>query len=100
MSSTNQASAAPAQDGSWDDAVAACRAVGREDRYVPLTEDEVRKRYKGHLIKWVLGGLAMLVGGLLVRDMQALQVLNEPLSRLRCGRHTAWCRRAGSSLTT
>src|SRR6187401_2051813 len=37
-----QASAAPAQDGSWDEAVAACRAVGRGDRYVPLTADEVR----------------------------------------------------------
>jgi hypothetical protein len=41
------------------------------------TEDEVRKRYKGSLIKWVLGGIALLVGGLLVRDMQALQVMNE-----------------------
>lgn len=39
-----QASAAPAQDGSWDDAVAACRAVGREDRYRSLTADEVRAR--------------------------------------------------------
>lgn len=39
-----QASAAPAQDGSWDAAVAACRAVGREDRYVALTADEVRTR--------------------------------------------------------
>ncbi len=39
-----QAVAAPAQDGSWDDAVAACRAVGREDRYRSLTADEVRAR--------------------------------------------------------
>jgi len=41
------------------------------------TEDEVRKRYQGSLMKWVFGGTALLTGGLLVRDMQALQVMNE-----------------------
>ena len=39
-----QASASPAQDGDWDRAVAACRALGVEDRYVPLTAAEVQAR--------------------------------------------------------
>ena len=39
-----QASASPAQDGDWDRAVAACRALGAEDRYVPLTAAEVQAR--------------------------------------------------------
>jgi len=39
-----QASASPAQDGSWDRAVAVCRDLGVGDRYLPLTGDEVRAR--------------------------------------------------------
>ena len=41
------------------------------------TEAEVRRRLQGKTIKWVLGGLAILVGGLFVRDIQALQVISE-----------------------
>jgi len=40
------------------------------------TEDEVRKRFKGGQVKWVFGGMAFLMGGLLARDIQALQVIN------------------------
>lgn len=39
-----QASASPAQDGSWARAVAVCRELGVGDRYVPLTEAEVQAR--------------------------------------------------------
>ena len=38
------ASAAPAQDGAWDEGIEACRAVYRADRYVPLTAEEVATR--------------------------------------------------------
>lgn len=37
-------SASSAQDGDWARAVAACRALGVADAYVPLTADEVRSR--------------------------------------------------------
>jgi glycine/D-amino acid oxidase-like deaminating enzyme len=39
-----QASASPAQDGSWDGAVSACRALGVPDAYVPLNAEEVQER--------------------------------------------------------
>ncbi len=39
-----QVSAAPAQDGSWDEAVAALAARGLGDRYVPLDAAQVRER--------------------------------------------------------
>jgi glycine/D-amino acid oxidase-like deaminating enzyme len=39
-----QASASPAQDGSWDRAVAACRALGVPEAYVPLSAEEVQER--------------------------------------------------------
>jgi glycine/D-amino acid oxidase-like deaminating enzyme len=39
-----QASASPAQDGSWDRAVAVCHELGVADRYVPQTAAEVRAR--------------------------------------------------------
>jgi glycine/D-amino acid oxidase-like deaminating enzyme len=38
------ASAAPAQDGEGDEAVAACRALGLDDVFAPLTAEEVRAR--------------------------------------------------------
>jgi glycine/D-amino acid oxidase-like deaminating enzyme len=37
-------SAAPAQDGAWDRAVEACRALGAPDEYGELSPDEVRSR--------------------------------------------------------
>ncbi|HEU0234821.1 MAG TPA: FAD-binding oxidoreductase [Candidatus Limnocylindrales bacterium] len=37
-------SAAPAQDGAWDDAVEACAGLGVADEYVAVTADEVRRR--------------------------------------------------------
>lgn len=39
-----QASASPAQDGTWDRAVAVCRELGVGDRYEPMTAAEVRDR--------------------------------------------------------
>jgi glycine/D-amino acid oxidase-like deaminating enzyme len=39
-----QASAAPAQDGSWREAVELCSRLGVADEYVPLSADEVRAR--------------------------------------------------------
>ena len=39
---TLSVSAAPAQDGKWDEAAEACAALGVGDRYVALTADEVR----------------------------------------------------------
>jgi glycine/D-amino acid oxidase-like deaminating enzyme len=46
-----QASGAPAQDGGWEPAVAACRALGRGDRYVPLTSEEVRARIASPVLR-------------------------------------------------
>lgn len=46
-----QASASPAQDGAWDDGVVACRAVGRGDRLVPLTADEVAARVRSPVFR-------------------------------------------------
>jgi len=39
-----QASAAPAQDGAWREAVELCDRLGLRDEYRPLTADEVRER--------------------------------------------------------
>lgn len=41
---TISASAAPAQDGGWDRAVAACRSVGEVAAFVPLSPEELRAR--------------------------------------------------------
>ena len=38
------ASAAPAQDGAWDEAIAACAAAGRGDRYVAWSAEAVAAR--------------------------------------------------------
>ena len=51
-----QASAAPAQDGAWDEAVAACRALGVGDRYLPLDRDEIRARVASPVFR---GGVFM-----------------------------------------
>ena len=40
-------------------------------------EDEVRKRFRGSSLKWIAAGLAVLIAGLLGRDIQALEVINE-----------------------
>jgi len=41
------------------------------------SEAEVQKRLKGSSIKWLLGGTAALVAGLLLRDIQALRIMTE-----------------------
>lgn len=40
-------------------------------------EAEVCSRLKGSSVKWLLGGVAILVAGLLLRDIQALQIVTE-----------------------
>jgi glycine/D-amino acid oxidase-like deaminating enzyme len=46
-----QVSAAPAQDGAWDEAVAACRRLGAADEYRPLTTDEVADRIRSRVFR-------------------------------------------------
>jgi hypothetical protein len=41
------------------------------------TEEEVRKRNQGGMVKWIFAGLAGLIAGLLARDFQTLQVISE-----------------------
>ena len=41
------------------------------------TEDEVRKRNQGGMVKWLFGGFAVLIAGLLARDFQTLQIFSE-----------------------
>ena len=41
------------------------------------TEDEIRKRFRSSSLKWIATGLAVLIAGLLGRDIQALEVINE-----------------------
>lgn len=43
--------ASAAQEGAWDDVVAACRAVGREGRLVPLTPDAVAARVRSPVFR-------------------------------------------------
>src|SRR6478735_187480 len=50
------ASAAPSQDDAWAEAVAACAAVGRGDRYHALTADEVAARVRSPVLR---GGVFM-----------------------------------------
>ncbi len=54
-----QASAAPAQDGGWDRAVAAAGRLGVADEYVALTPDEVRARCVSPVLR---GGVFMRQG--------------------------------------
>ena len=44
-------SAAPAQDGGWDRAVAACQRLGVGDRLLPLTADEVAARVRSPVFR-------------------------------------------------
>ena len=44
-------SAAPAQDGSWDEAVRALRGHGLEDRLVPVSADEVAARVRSPVFR-------------------------------------------------
>jgi glycine/D-amino acid oxidase-like deaminating enzyme len=46
-----QVSAAPAQDGIWDEAVEACRRLGVPDEYRPLTPDEVAARVRSPVFR-------------------------------------------------
>ncbi len=57
------ASAAPAQDGGWDAAVAACRELGVGDEYAALTAEEVRAR----IMSPVLRGAAFMRGAATVQ---------------------------------
>ncbi|HEX8854583.1 MAG TPA: FAD-binding oxidoreductase [Thermoleophilaceae bacterium] len=52
-------SAAPAQDGAWDEAVAACAEVGEPQEYVALSQDEVRARCDSPVFR---GGAMMRSG--------------------------------------
>lgn len=54
-----QASAAPAQDGSWDEGVAAAARLGVGDEYVAMTSDEVRARCASPVFR---GGVFMRQG--------------------------------------
>jgi glycine/D-amino acid oxidase-like deaminating enzyme len=45
------ASAAPAQDGGWDEAVAACHDAGEPDVLVPLSRDELRARVASPVLR-------------------------------------------------
>ena len=58
-----QASAAPAQDGGWDAAVAACRRLGDGEAYVPLAPAEVRARVDSPVFR----------GGVFMRDAATIQ---------------------------
>jgi glycine/D-amino acid oxidase-like deaminating enzyme len=48
---TLSVSAAPAQDGKWDEAVAACRDAGHGDRYVALDPAAVRQRVASPVLR-------------------------------------------------
>ena len=45
------ASAAPAQDGGWEEAVEACRSVGEPAALIALSEDEVRARVQSPVLR-------------------------------------------------
>ena len=49
-------SAAPAQDGAWDEGVAACRRLGVADRYVPFSPAQVADRVRSPVFR---GGVFM-----------------------------------------
>lgn len=67
-----QASASPAQDGDWDRAVAACRKLGVDDRYVPLTPAEVRARCASPVFRAgvLMPGAATVQPALLARGLR------------------------------
>jgi glycine/D-amino acid oxidase-like deaminating enzyme len=52
-------SAAPAQDGAWDSAVAACAELGEPQEYMALSEEEVRARCNSPVFR---GGAIMRSG--------------------------------------
>ena len=56
-------SAAPAQDGAWDDAIDACRELGVGDEYRRLSRDEVRARVASPVFR----------GGVLMRGAATIQ---------------------------
>ena len=56
-------SAAPAQDGAWNEAIEACRALGVGDEYRRLSEDEVRARVVSPVFR----------GGVLMRGAATVQ---------------------------
>ncbi|MFP5342617.1 MAG: NAD(P)/FAD-dependent oxidoreductase [Candidatus Limnocylindria bacterium] len=67
-----QVSAAPAQDGAWDEAVAACRAHGVGDRYVPMSAPDVRSRVRSPVFRdgVLMPGAATLQPATLARGLR------------------------------
>jgi glycine/D-amino acid oxidase-like deaminating enzyme len=112
------ASAAPAQDDAWDEAVAACREVGRADRYVPLTAAAVAERVRSPVLRGgvFMPGAATVQPALLARGLRRVLlergvVIHERttateidgerpgwLGGVAAGRRRAPARRAGSAL--
>ena len=74
-------SAAPAQDGAWDEAVETCRALGVGDEYARLGEGEVRSRLASPVFR----------GGVLMRGAATIQpaVLARGLRRVLLDRGVA-----------
>jgi glycine/D-amino acid oxidase-like deaminating enzyme len=65
-------SAAPAQDGAWDAAVAAVRSHGRADRLVPLSAEEIADRVTSPVVRdgVLMPGAATIQPASLVRGMR------------------------------
>lgn len=66
------ASAAPAQDGAWDEAIEACQRLGVGDRYVPQTADEVAARVTSPVFRAgvFMPGAATVQPALLARGLR------------------------------
>jgi len=66
------ASAAPAQDGAWDEGIEACGSVGRGDRYVALTAAEVAARVSSPVLRGgvFMPGAATVQPALLARGLR------------------------------
>ena len=69
---TISASAAPAQDGSWDDAVVACRRVGQGAAFMALSPGEVRARVSSPVLRAgaFMPGAATLQPAVLARALR------------------------------
>ena len=65
-------SAAPAQDGAADAAIAACRALGEEGRLVPLTSDAVAARVRSPVFRSgvLMPGAATIQPAILARGLR------------------------------
>ena len=67
-----QVSASTAQDGDWDRAVSEARRLGMEDRYVPLSAEEVRRRCRSPVFRdgVLMPGGASVQPALLARGLR------------------------------